>query len=335
MQRFVMKSARQSLESRQSATRLLFRIVIGVGGIILCSQLALTSIRLFLSEVYTYETNLKINTPAAYEAEPALLKAIKYNPHNGYAHYFLGAFYQRQGRLQEAQRELREALRTMAHPATPLRLLAENAYSRQAYDEAVHYFDVSLTMNPKPKQTSSLDWYLFAKACAMAGRIPQAISALKIAQLYGAREADLHLLLGDYYSQLGNTALALHEYITDYLSHPQDRATFPRLIKLGEKTGDYSQPLEFFQRRYAAGRLSSDGVAFLGLLYYLKKNYSQALALLNEAITSNPNEARNYFLRGEVYRELGNTQQMRQDYQTYLRLAPAAPERAYIEKSLK
>ncbi len=330
-----MRQARGKAESRQFTSRLLLRIGFGIVGVVLFSQLVLLGIRQFLSEVYTYESKLKINTPAAYEAEPALLKAIKYNPHNGYAHYFLGAFYQRQGRLDEAKRELHRALQTMAHPATPLRLLAENAYSRHAYDDAVRHFLSSLAMNPKPKHTASLDWYLFAKACAVAGNIPQAITAMKMAQRYGASQSDLHLVLGDYYLQLGNSALALFEYLTDYLRHPEDEAAFARLIKFGEKTGDYTRALAFFKRRYDAGQLSPDGVAFLGLLYYLKKDYSQALTLLNEAITSNPTEARNYYLRGEVYRALGNTQQMREDYQAYLRLAPAAPERAYIEQDLK
>ena len=136
---------------------------------------AYVSVKIFYSSASAAEAQRLINTKRAPEAEAAGIRSVLLDPDNGYAHYYLGAFYFRQRRLDEAHRELIKALRTMAHPATPLLQLAEIHLFQRQYKEALRYFDETFKMNPKPRNEPGKRWYSYAKTATNAGNLATAI----------------------------------------------------------------------------------------------------------------------------------------------------------------
>ncbi|HRV94370.1 MAG TPA: tetratricopeptide repeat protein [Anaerolineae bacterium] len=72
----------------------------------------------------------------------------------------------------------------------------------------------------------------------------------------------------------------------------------------------------------------------LALVYLKLERYEDALTHYNEALTLNDQQAESYRGRGEANAALGNVQAAIEDYQTYLRLTPTAPDQEEIEAKL-
>ena len=52
---------------------------------------------------------------------------------------------------------------------------------------------------------------------------------------------------------------------------------------------------------------NTEGLLKLGELYYFVKQYENAFAKINQALKVNENLAKAYYLKGSIYREIGDT----------------------------
>ncbi|MCB9101532.1 MAG: tetratricopeptide repeat protein [Anaerolineales bacterium] len=72
----------------------------------------------------------------------------------------------------------------------------------------------------------------------------------------------------------------------------------------------------------------------LALVYLKLEQYEDALSHYNEALALNDQQVESYRGRAEAHAALGHTQAAIEDYETYLRLSPAAPDRDEVEAKL-
>ena len=61
---------------------------------------------------------------------------------------------------------------------------------------------------------------------------------------------------------------------------------------------------------------NTDALLKLGELYYLVKQYDQAFAKINDALKQNENIAKAYYLKGDIYKEIGDTAKSISSYET-------------------
>lgn len=61
---------------------------------------------------------------------------------------------------------------------------------------------------------------------------------------------------------------------------------------------------------------NTEGLLKLGELYYFVKQYENAFTKINQALKINENSAKAYFLKGEIYKEMGDTSKSVSSYET-------------------
>lgn len=74
--------------------------------------------------------------------------------------------------------------------------------------------------------------------------------------------------------------------------------------------------------------------AALGNCLVGQQKYEDAIARLSEVIAGDAKVAYAYFWRGQAYQHVGQTERMTEDFETFLRLAPDAPEAASVQQVL-
>lgn len=104
-------------------------------------------------------------------------------------------------------------------------------------------------------------------------------------------------------------------------------ATLARQNKFGE-----AQPI-------AEDALKQEGTqpmatAALGNCLVGQQKYDDAIARLSAIIAADAKVAYAYFWRGQAYQHVGQTERMAEDFETFLRLAPDAPEAASVQQVL-
>jgi regulator of sirC expression with transglutaminase-like and TPR domain len=70
-------------------------------------------------------------------------------------------------------------------------------------------------------------------------------------------------------------------------------------------------------------------------VYFFRRAYGKALQTLNLLVAADPHAAEEYKQRGIVHLQMRNPAAARSDLETYLRLAPEAPDRTEIEQRLR
>jgi tetratricopeptide (TPR) repeat protein len=325
----------RSEEQRQFLTKVAGKIALLAATCLLVYPLTLQAFRGFYSQVYVYRANEFINTRLYYESEAAALKALTLNPQESYARYFLGAFYRKQGRLDDAYREISASLRTIQHPATPLRMLGEIMFAQKRYAEAAKFFSRTLEINPDPIIEPQVYWYLFGKSAYELKDFATAIGALQQAEQFGSRESDLFVLEARSYASLGIYSRALFFYRLYLAQKPEDAVAAVQMAEAYRLSGNRAAALRILEGLDARETLSVDGYQLLAALLVEKNDLSAAAAVLERAKRRFPNAPAIYFLLGEIHARTGNKQLMRENYEQYLRLVPKSPQRARIEQLLK
>jgi len=74
--------------------------------------------------------------------------------------------------------------------------------------------------------------------------------------------------------------------------------------------------------------------AALGNCLVGQQKYDDAIARLSAIIAADAKVAYAYFWRGQAYQHVGQTERMTEDFETFLRLAPDAPEAASVQQVL-
>jgi tetratricopeptide (TPR) repeat protein len=160
--------------------------------------------------------------------------------------------------------------------------LVRTAVAAEREDRALEIFRSSIRAHPQAPQV----WIAMSRLLAATGSPDQAIAA--------AREAcDIK---------------------------PVDRAAFEQLASILADVGDAAalEPVVATLQQLAPGRATSRYYAAAGR--FLRGEFPDALALAQQAITLDPNDARAHNLVGAIHATLGHRAQAREAFQTALRL---------------
>ncbi|SRR6266571_2890233 len=96
-------------------------------------------------------------------------------------------------------------------------------------------------------------------------------------------------------------------------------------------SGDMSGISEM--HRYDPHRAQKD--IEVGDFYFKRQNYKAALARYSEALEYKPNDALATFHLAETQEKLGNAEEARKNYQSYLKILPKGPYAANARKALE
>ncbi|MCX7766996.1 MAG: hypothetical protein N2246_09875, partial [Candidatus Sumerlaeia bacterium] len=273
---------------------------ISLGVLFFSWYVAYVSLKIFYSDVWTYEAQQLINTRRAPEAEAAGIRSVLFNSDNGYAHYYLGAFYKNQGRLVEAESALKKAIRTMAHPATPLLLLAEINFMRQHYAEALRYYTETFKMNPNPRYESGKRWFAYGKAAVNAGHLAMGIYAFQQAINLKHKAEDLFQSLGAQFYRLGLHQMAILEFEQQILYSPREKRFYTDLAGALQAVGEADEGVRFFSRLRKIEN-NPQVTTFLANFHLQKKDYAVVQQLLDEVLQADEREPLALFLMGQCY----------------------------------
>ncbi len=112
------------------------------------------------------------------------------------------------------------------------------------------------------------------------------------------------------------------------------------LIDLSPPVGDASEHPDSVDssginemHRYDPHRAEKD--IEVGDFYFKRQNYKAALARYSEALEYKPNDALATFHLAETQEKLGNAEEARKNYQSYLKILPKGPYAANARKALE
>ncbi len=193
--------------------------------------------------------------------EKRLKEAVQSDARSFAAHHNLGEFYIRQGNLAAAIPHLEEAQQL------------DPAHYANGYDLALLYFQT--------------------------GRLPPARAQLqRLMQLKDA--AELHSLLGDVEDRAGNLVAAAEAY--ERAARMEENED--HLLDLGNsliRINAFDAAAQIFQYSLVNYPRSAKLRVGMGIAYYSRGQYGDAVKTLCEAVDLDPTDARAYLFLGEMY----------------------------------
>lgn len=179
----------------------------------------------------------------------------------------------------------------------------ENIEHKQ-YQEALELLDTELGNNPQCAEAYYLRSYIYSLHDMHANVIADSNFALKYAT---KKEADVkigaHLLLGDEYAVVGDTAKALSHLSEAIVMDDDNEATIHRHINLLHSQKRYDEErrdIELLKQQWSQSSLSN---VYIGRYYLTVKDYDNAQAHMDLAVKLSPSSAKPYFYRAKCYME--------------------------------
>lgn len=295
---------------------------------------AILAVLRYRSELEIQKAIPFINTPEYQKAELPTRLAVRFNPQNGYAHYYRAAYLARAGNNQAAIASLAGALRTTAHPATALRLLADTELEEKNYTAAAEHFNQALLYDPSPRINQGAVWLNFGHAAQFAGYGGEALAAFRRA-IYTAEPSPVAgPNLGFLLAWFGAQDAAIFEYLYARAKYPILKERLPDWA-LGLKTSNMNDfGAKLFARLDAKFPLDARGLCLRASFHLNTKDYDEARRILKRAEKMNPNEANVYLLYGEIDYFKGEKESMRRMYGKFLQMMPNAPQRSALEQRM-
>ena len=150
-----------------------------------------------------------------------------------------------------------------------------------------------------------------------------------------AGNARLHEYLG-----LSRLALGKVDDAHAELTRAQDLAPTSDSIKVGlarvfiEKK-DFDTAEETLKKAHEINTENADVPLYSGAVKVAKRSYAEAIKDLNEAIARKPDNAYAHYYAGLAYNGLKRPDKMVESFQTFLKLAPDAPEAERVRSLLR
>lgn len=119
------------------------------------------------------------------------------------------------------------------------------------------------------------------------------------ANLYNER-AKLYLKFRQYEDAINDSKRSLRMDTTNAAFY----LTEADIFFVANETRNAKEVLENVVKRFPE---NTDGLLKLGELYYFVKQYENAFAKINQALKVNENLAKGYYLKGNIYKEIGDT----------------------------
>lgn len=293
------------------------------------------SVRIFLAEVDFYRAYHLLNTPAFLQAEIPTKRAARLNPTNGYTYYYYGVFLRKIRKPDEARDMFLKSLNTIAHPASVLKQLAPLEMEEKKYKEALTHYRLTLLYNPIPSQNPASFWYDYGRSAEKADLPGEALYAFRKAQIFEDTPQQLDASLGLVLASLDAQSSSVEEFVYTLNDHPDLMEELPTLALKLSRTNRLDFGFALFSRLDAMGKLDAKGLSLFASFPFQKKDYENALKILERARSIDPNEPNVFLLMGEIYYRKGEKQAMKRAYKRFLELNPKAPQRTELEKRIQ
>jgi len=289
------------------------------------------------------------------EAAVRLEQLVREVPQNFDVHELLGMVYSAQGRDADAIEHLQHAVRLKPNSAAARTALATNLVRAHKLAPAEVEFKKALTLDPgsydtnhnlgefyvadgklsraipyldkahRLKPTAYDNGYDLALAYVETGKHAQAAGIVKglIAQ---NNTAELHNLLGEIEEASGNFVAAVHEYQTAAHMDPSESNLFDWASELLlHRTLDPAVEVftEATQRYPRSPRLAIG----LGMSFYSRGNYDDAVSALLKAADLDPSDPRCYYFLSKAYDS--SPKQADEVIQRFRRFAELQPQNAH------
>lgn len=289
-------------------------------------------------------------------AVESLQSALHIEPDNAVAHYQLGLAYAQERDLARAESEWREAVRIRPELTDAQRALATLQIGRGEYDDALQTAQQITNTQPWSPEgfllrgIAELGMRKFADAQRddeeARNRAPS--SAAPYVQLGHVQLAQKHYAdAGKFYQQAldkdPSSSDGLRGLMTTYTEQKQydkaitaanaqiakspDNSNFYDLLgtALFDGKKDYAGAEAALRKAVDLNKNNTDALEKLGKVEIQRGNMDQALALYQQAIKDNPQDAHFYILAGELYDAKQNLDQAKAMYQQALVVSPNHP----------
>jgi len=225
------------------------------------------------------------------DSEALFRQALEVTENNCLAHNNLGAALAKKGQIDEAIRQLQEALRLQPHFAPACNNLANALLLKGQIDEAIGQYQEAIRLNPDHAEAH----YNLGTALLLKGQTDEAIRQFQEAIRLKPDHAEAHYNLGNVLGSKGQTDEAIRQ--------------FQEAIRLKP-----DHPLAHYN---------------LGNAFLLKGQMDEAIRQYLEALRLNPNHAEAHYNLGTALGSKGQTDEAITQYQEAIRLNPGNADAHY------
>lgn len=239
------------------------------------------------------------------------------------------------GELKEAKRLLEEARTLDPNYAKSFLVLAK-----------IHLFDESTDKNALKKALDAYQAYSTRNRADPAGymerfkiflkmsRFDEAKDELDLIYMIYPKYPNLHYFKGVLYDQMGNSRVAVEEFVSELKNNP---ASIPALIGAGKSYNLLKDPktaLSYLNRAMALAPQAPEPKFQAALSNRYLKNYVGALALFKAAIALDPGNPRFYKELGICFKMSGDPGRAREAFRKYLQMEPDAVDKNEVQSMM-
>jgi tetratricopeptide (TPR) repeat protein len=242
----------------------------------------------------------------------------------------LGELYMKDERYTQAEEALRQAIALDRNSKKAHLVLGKVLQGENRLPEALETYLKSAILDPSDADPIFLSGILYEQA----GKLPEALRqferVLKINSLYPRA----HIQLGRVYLRQGDSKRALDEANQERLSNPNlpDSYTLAAEAYYGLK--QYSNCASEYQQAVRRSR-SVEVMTRMARCYRLSGSLDSAESLLRQATSIESGNADLFKEQGAIFQTKGLADEAISAYDTYLKLAPNAPDRDEVKRRMQ
>lgn len=237
------------------------------------------------------------------------------------AHYFLAMAYWQNGNMGQAHRELVECLRiSPALPGASLGLVRLSLAQGDAAEAQIYAEE--LTQRFPADKSNHL---LLAEALAQKGQVQAAEKQILVAKQLDPKDPTVHLDLARIYSVQKKMPEAQNEFEDTLRLDQDDTKALAQFADFLTARSQSVRALALVQQYVSSNPNNASGHVVLGTLDFESKSYSAAQAEFDRAIQIDPKDAEAYVRLGKLYEAEGRTELAIAPYRKALDLQPNAP----------
>lgn len=244
---------------------------------------------------------------------------IKKVPESGVAHAFLGAIYAKEGRIDEAIKELTIALKIKPGIFAARKNLAIMYYKQGRFDAAISELISVLKIKPRDSQVH----FVLGSIYEQRGRFEEALEEYLLAVKFDPEYLEAHFNLGNLFGSQGRFDDAINEYGEVLKLEPGHVYALNNMGLVYLKQGRKDEAANVF---IAALKLKPDYYLAhynLGRVYESQENYNEAINEYLLALRFKPDFLEARFDLALLYVKQGRLDEGRKELENILRFRPA------------
>lgn len=240
------------------------------------------------SESYLTLARLQMRANQPDAAEPNFKKAVELDANSAGAQLALGAYYQTRGRFVEAEQQFRQAVDAAPKSVDP--------------------------------RTALVRFYM------ALGEKAHAEAVLKQAKQDFSDNPDGYRMLGDFYFAAGDLDKAIAEYAALFQEHPRDLQVKKNYIQLLILKNRMDEARKLDDEILKTNAHDPEALVYRGQLQLRNGQTNEAVASLQDAVQSAPQNAVTHYHLGVAFDQQGNAARAENEWREAVRLRPDLAE---------